>query len=286
MAESPLLADHLRSAPFELILSSGFFGFYAHAGVIDALEEAELRPSLVGGSSAGALVAGLWAAGLDAATIRDRLLGLRREDFWDPDPLLGVGHHLPLPAELRALLSPPQGYEKRGPGLLRGQAFDALLDAAFAELGVRTFADCRIPLRVVVHDLTQNKPVVLEQGELRPAVRASCSLPGLFQPVHIEGTLYLDGGIADRAGILAATPGTRLLYHHLPAKSPWRLVMRGQNAPPVRPDMYIVFEPGLPRLGPFSLELGARAHELARAATRRALRTPAHLCASRTPQKH
>jgi len=284
MASAPTLADHLRSAPFELILSSGFFGFYAHAGVLEALEEAQLQPSLVGGASAGALAAGLWAAGFDAAAIRDRLLALRREDFWDLDPLLGIGHRLPLPPELRALFTPaPAGYEKRGPGLLRGQAFDALLDSAFAELGVRDFSQCRIPLRVVVHDIAQSKPVVLSSGELRPAVRASCSLPGMFQPVEIDGIRYTDGGYSDRAGILAATPGARLLFHHLPAKSPWRMIMTSQNAPPIRPNMYILFEPALPRLSPFHLERGVQANRIARDATRRALRAPAHLYAARQP---
>ena len=75
--DSPTLADLLRQRSFELIMSSGFFGFYAHAGVIVAIEEAGLVPSLVGGSSAGALVTGLWAAGIPAVQIRDRLLSLR-----------------------------------------------------------------------------------------------------------------------------------------------------------------------------------------------------------------
>src|SRR5437762_11950148 len=99
---SPTLAERLRAEPFELILSSGFFGFFAHAGVVAALEEVGLTPALVGGSSAGALVAGLWGAGVPAAAIRDRLFALKRADFWDPDPLLGVGG-------------------KRGFGLLRGE---------------------------------------------------------------------------------------------------------------------------------------------------------------------
>src|SRR5437762_14092457 len=110
---SPTLAERLRAEPFELILSSGFFGFFAHAGVVRALEEARLRPALVGGSSAGALVAGLWGAGLSAEAIRDRLFALKRADFWDPDPLFAL----------------------RG-GLLRGQRFQQLLEEALAPLGI------------------------------------------------------------------------------------------------------------------------------------------------------
>ncbi|MCA9643918.1 MAG: patatin-like phospholipase family protein, partial [Myxococcales bacterium] len=65
-------------------MSSGFFGFFAHAGVLRALERAELTPRAVSGSSAGALVTGLWAAGLGAEAIEDELMRLERDHFWDP----------------------------------------------------------------------------------------------------------------------------------------------------------------------------------------------------------
>src|SRR4051794_1310502 len=124
------LADFLRSAPFELVLSSGFFGFYAHAGVVAALEEAELVPAGTGGSSAGAMIAGLWAAGLSAAQIRDQLFALSREDFWDPDPLLGLRYYArKLGARGGAIgraLGAGEG-DGTGVGLLRGAAFDRLL---------------------------------------------------------------------------------------------------------------------------------------------------------------
>ena len=84
------LADRLRAEPFELIMSSGFFGFFAHTGVVQALEEVALAPALVGGSSAGALVAGLWGAGVPASAIRESAVRAGRADFWDPDPLFGV----------------------------------------------------------------------------------------------------------------------------------------------------------------------------------------------------
>jgi NTE family protein len=256
---APSLAEHLRSAPFELILSSGFFGFYAHAGVIAALQEEGLVPALFGGSSAGALVASLCAAGMPADELRERLFALRRQEFWDFDPRLGTGPH------------------SHGPGLLRGGAFAEILLRSFSQLGVRTFADCRIPLRVVVYGIQERATVVLDRGELAAAVRASCTLPVLFQPVSIDGKRYLDGGISDRAGIRAATPGARVLYHHLAPKSPWRFLWSAQNAPPRWPDLHLLYAPNTPRLGPFSLERGPKAYEAARAEARRVLRSPAHL---------
>jgi NTE family protein len=271
------LADFLRSAPFELILSSGFFGFYAHAGVVAALEEAELVPAGAGGSSAGAMIAGLWAAGLSAAEIRDELFALSRQDFWDPDPLLGLRYYA---RKLGARGAAPGRQDGAGEtvgtgvGLLRGDAFDALLRKALLRAGVRSFADCRIPVRLSVFDLDSRRTKVLEKGELAPAIRASCSFPGMFQPTQIGGARYLDGGIADRPGIATATPGARVLFHHLPAKSPWRRVLRKQNHPPAWSELYLLHEPSLPRLSPFRMTGGPEAYRLAREMTLRTLAEP------------
>jgi NTE family protein len=253
---TPSLADRLREGPFELILSSGFFGFFAHAGVVHALEEAALTPALVGGSSAGALVAGLWGAGVPAAMIRDRLFALKRSDFWDPDPLLGVAG-------------------ARGFGLLRGERFEALLRDALAPVGVRDFAQCRTPVRVVAFDVGTRRTVTLHEGLLVPAIRASCSVPGMFQPALVGRRRLLDGGIADRAGIAAASDGARVLYHHLPTHSPWRRFTPSQNRVPARPRLHLLHEPALLRLSPFHLSRGPRAFELAREMVRRALAAPA-----------
>ncbi len=248
----PTLAERLSAEPFELILSSGFFGFFAHAGVVHALEEAALRPALVGGASAGALVAGLWGAGLPAAAIRDRLFGLRRADFWDPDPLFGLGG-------------------ARGPGLLRGDRFEALLADALDGVGVRAFADCKTPVRVVAFDVGARRTVTLWDGALVPAIRASCTVPLMFQPALVDARRLLDGGIADRAGIAAASDGARVLYHHLPTHSPWRRFTPAQNRVPARARLHLLHEPALPRMSPFHLSRGPRAFELARAMVLRAL---------------
>ncbi len=253
----PRLCDHLRSEPFELILSSGFFGFFAHAGVVRALEECKLRPRALGGSSAGALIAALWAAGLSAEDLRDRLFALRRGDFWDPDPRLGI-----LPKRRR---EPGSSTERTvRPGLLRGLRFDRMLRETLIARGVNTFQDCPIPVRVVVFDLHKRRSVALSQGDLALAVRASCTVPALFQPVWIDGTPFVDGGVGDRAGILAASAGAKVLYHHLPASSPWRILTPSQVDPPSWRDLHVLTEPRLPRLSPFHLGRGPEAYEMAR----------------------
>lgn len=242
------LAEWLSSEPFTLTLSSGFFGFYAHTGVLLALEERGLSPRRLTGSSAGALVGGLFAAGLSASEIRDDLQRLERADFWDPSP---------------------------GLGLLRGSLFAKRLERL---LPVRTFGECRLPVSVSVFDVWSRRTKVLKDGELAVALRASCTVPLLFQPVWHEGRPLLDGGILDRPGLLDVERSERVLYHHLASRSPWRRRGSPQLTIPDWPNLMPLVIPDLPRAGPFRMENGARALDAAYAATRAALdsRVPRH----------
>ena len=237
----PTLREWLREGPFTLVMSSGFFGFFAHAGVVSVLEEEGLRPARITGSSAGALVGALWGAGVPAARIREELLALRREHFWDLRP---------------------------GLGLLAGALFRALLERV---LPVLTFEESPVPLALSAWDVLARRTVVLDDGPLAPAIHASCALPVLFHPVRHGGRLYADGGIADRPGLAAVGEGERVLYHHLTARSPWR--RRGSPAlrVPERRGLEAIALEGLPRLGPFRLARGRHAMELAAAGTREAL---------------
>src|SRR5262245_43601006 len=83
------LGDWLAEAPFGLAMSSGFFAFFAHTGMLSALVARGLAPAHVAGSSAGALVAGAWAAGLPPEELARVLDRLERADFWDPAPGAG-----------------------------------------------------------------------------------------------------------------------------------------------------------------------------------------------------
>jgi len=237
------LRDWLRAGPFTLAMSSGFFGFYAHAGFLSALEEEGLLPARACGSSAGALVAGLWASGLSSGRICERLVALRREQFWD------VGFGL---------------------GLLRGARFQSLLEAI---VPVRDFATCRVPLAVSAFDLRTRQTVVLRSGAVAPALRASCALPFMFQPVRIEGRLYLDGGILDRPGLAGASRTDRVLLHHLPRSPAPDQALR---LPDLRAwaEIQPVAISGLPRVDPLRLDRGRQAIERAAGGLRAALDRP------------
>ncbi len=238
------LGDWLGQGPYTLGLSSGFFGFFAHAGLLSALEEADLLPAAVVGSSAGALCGGLWAAGISLETIREELAALRRADFWDPSP---------------------------GFGLLRGRLFRHKLEAM---LPVHSFAGCRVPLAVSVFDLWGWRTAVLDRGELASALQASCAVPAMFQPCWREGRPLLDGGILDRPGLAGAGSDTRIFYHHLAARSPWRRPNSSGLVIPKRPKLTALVIADLPRLGPFRLADGPKVICLAKERALRGLESP------------
>ena len=238
------LRDWLAEAPFTLAMSSGFFGFFAHAGVVAVLEEEGLLPARACGSSAGALVGGLWSAGLPASRIREELLALRRQDFWDPWP---------------------------GRGLLRGMKFR---DRLASLLPVVSFEECRWPFAVSAYDVERRATAVLRTGPLAPAIHASGAVPILFHPVRIDGHTYVDGGVADRHGLAATAPGERILHHLLTSRSPWRKKDDPGLQIPVRDGLRAVAIDGIPRCGPFKLHHGPAAMARAAEGMRAALASP------------
>ncbi|HLL21624.1 MAG TPA: patatin-like phospholipase family protein, partial [Kofleriaceae bacterium] len=111
------LGDWLARAPFGLAMSSGFFSFFAHTGMLSALVARGLAPAHVAGSSAGALVGGAYAAGLAPDELARVLGSLERAQFWDPTV---------------------------GAGLLAGKKFDRLLREI---LPVARFEELPLPAR-------------------------------------------------------------------------------------------------------------------------------------------
>jgi NTE family protein len=250
----PTLRKWLEASPFTLTMSSGFFGFFAHAGVLRVLEEEGLLPSSVGGSSAGALVTGLWAAGVPALSIIDELTRVDRAAFWDPAP---------------------------GLGLLQGRLFRRMLERI---LPVKTFEECRVPTRISVFDIATCRTCSLESGELAIAIQASCAVPLLFHPLRHGGRAFYDGGILDRPGLAGVPPAERVFYHHLPSRLPFPSLhpLLGRTAPRRDGLISLVIE-GLPRLGPFRLGEGRRAVDVASEAVRAVLDRPLSGAVVRVP---
>ena len=245
--------DWLAEAPYTLALGAGFFGFFAHTGVLRALEESGApRPRRVVGVSAGALAGGLWASGMPAAQIEEELVRLRRPDFWDPGLPLG--------------------------GLLKGGLFAAKLRGLLDERGVVRIEDCPTPFAAVVYELAGRRTRVLDRGGVATAIQASCTVPLMFRPVRHEGKLLVDGGVGDRNAETALAPGERALHHALVSRSPWRAVSARKSVAgdlSARPGRKVLVVSALPRVSPFRLEHGPHALATAREAMLRWLASPA-----------
>ncbi len=279
---APTLHELLRDKRFGLVLSAGFFGFYGHAGFLKGLKAAGLSPAAYSGSSAGGLIAAFAAAGASTATIEELVLSQTRKSFWDPDPI----------GALRNAVS--HGFT----GLLRGDRFRGLLERS---LPVKTFEECPAGLAMVATDLTQGTARVFTEGELAPRIHASCAYPGLFRAVPLEGALFWDGGLVDKAPVTAlhGSPAGKgleaYLVHYLPSRTREELsgafaYAQGMSAAmaAVRRDhfrlqlallekqgvpVYVVVS-NLPPVSPTSMERGFDALDQARAGAERALSRP------------
>ncbi|MBD3668038.1 MAG: patatin-like phospholipase family protein [Kangiella sp.] len=240
----PLLKEWLAEESFTLTLSSGFFGFFAHAGVLRALEESNILPRKLTGSSAGALIAGCWAGGMSSKDIKELLFSLKRQDFWDP----GFGR-----------------------GLLKGDKFRQLLADS---LIVKNFSDCRAELCLSAYSIDSKETIILDKGDLVSAIYASCAIPVMFQPVTIDNHRLLDGGIKDRPALDATEPGERIFYHHIASKSPWRRKNSSAIQIPRRANLTSLVIHDLPRSGPFKLDAGQDAYQKAYQAAQKALHRP------------
>ena len=248
--EKQVLSEALREEPFTLVLSAGFFGFFAHVGFLQALEELELRPQAIIGVSAGALAGGLWSSGMSADELEAELRSLSRDKFWDPGLPIG--------------------------GLLKGLKFDRLLRDLFNRQGVSQIEDCPIPFQPVAYDILEGRTVGLEKGDIVKGVRASCAMPVLFRPVRIGWRWYVDGGLHERTGLSFVEQGVPVALHYLAPRSPWSKPRRASLDPSQvlgdRPGLVI---DSLPRLGPFRLGMGGEAISIARRVSRKWLAAPA-----------
>jgi NTE family protein len=169
-----------------LALGGGGAKGLAHIPMLEALDEMGIRPYRIAGTSIGAIIGALYGAGKSGAEIRALV-----EQFLISDEDVSK-QWLPLPRSLRWLdFLDPSVQEG---GLLDSDDFIRYLGETIA---VRRFKDLKIPLRVMAADLWSGEPVVLDSGELLPALQASMALPGVFPPVRLNGRELVDGGVAD-----------------------------------------------------------------------------------------
>jgi NTE family protein len=153
-----------------LVLGAGAARGFAHVGVIKALEAQGIKPDIVVGSSAGSVIAALLASGATGNDLNRLALNLDEATIAD--------WGLP--------------FAGRFGGLIKG---DALQNMVNREVQNKSIEQMRIPLGIVATELQSGKGVLFRTGNTGLAVRASCSVPGVFQPAVISGKEYVDGGL-------------------------------------------------------------------------------------------
>lgn len=168
-----------------LTLGGGGARGLAHILVLEAFEELGLRPSMISGTSIGALYGAAFASGLSAAYIRSlseetlsARFDLMRQLFASRSaPMQKLLSVIPMRS---ALLDP-----------------EALLEIVLPKQVAAQFDALEIPLRIVATDLAHREAVVFSEGDVRHAVAASIAIPVLFSPVAVDGRVMVDGGIVN-----------------------------------------------------------------------------------------
>jgi NTE family protein len=155
-----------------IVLSGGAARGFSHLGVLQALNESNIYPDIISGTSVGAIVGSLYADGNKPYEILSLLSKNSRLDYFS----------LTMPKE----------------GLLQ---ISGLIKILKETLRAKTFEELKIPLFVTATDLNNGRIVYFSSGELLRPVIASSSIPVLFKPLIIDNVFYVDGGVMNNMPI-------------------------------------------------------------------------------------
>lgn len=161
-----MLSIFKKKKKVTLVLGGGSARGVAHIGVLKILEREKIPIERVIGTSMGALIGAAYAQGLSTEAMRKLSQGFSANKLLDPT----------LPKM----------------GLLAGNKLEATIIRLIDSKG---FDDCKIPVVIVTTDIETGEEIAHQSGDLTKIIRASCSWPGIFNPVKIDGRLQVDGGI-------------------------------------------------------------------------------------------
>jgi NTE family protein len=171
----PVVAPAPIKLKIGLALGGGAAKGFAHIGVIKMLEASGIRPDVVAGTSAGSVVGALYASGMDAFALQQTAFGLDEAKIRDVRLFSG--------------------------GLVQGQA---LQDYVNQLVHKQPIEQLKMPFAAVATELESGTRTVFVRGNTGRAVRASSSIPGVFEPVEIHGKHYVDGGVVSPIPVDAA----------------------------------------------------------------------------------
>jgi NTE family protein len=189
-----------------LVLSGGGARGAAHVGVLKALEEMHIPIDAIAGTSMGAVVGGLYASGMSAAQIERALASVDWEDAFRDRPQRSRLNFRRKREDRDFLVQLPLGFRdgrfQLPKGLIQGQKLTQLLrEMTLPVSDITRFDALPTPFRAVATDLETGTAVIMQDGDLATALRASLSAPGIFAPVERDGRLLVDGGIVDNLPI-------------------------------------------------------------------------------------
>lgn len=154
-----------------LVLSGGGAYGCAHLGVLQVLEENNIEVEVITGTSMGALIGGVYAAGVPLKKMIDTFTRFKRNNFLDINPFLFSN-----------------------PGLILGNKVTNLLRAVVGNVNIE---DCERKFASISCDIKTGNKVSMRSGDIIEAIRASISVPGIFAPVKKDDMLLIDGGAVD-----------------------------------------------------------------------------------------
>ncbi len=153
-----------------LTLGGGGARGLCHIEFLKVLDEMNIEPSIISGTSMGAIIGAMYASGLKGWQIEN------------------IMHEIDFKVLLRMF---DVSFLSRA-SLIKGKKVEEFLAK---HIPVKNFEDLQIPLKVVATDYWRSKDVVIESGKLLPAIRASMSIPALFEPVNYNNMILIDGGV-------------------------------------------------------------------------------------------
>jgi len=164
-----------RQAKVALVLGAGASRGFAHVGVLKVLDAQKVPIHLIVGTSSGSFVGGLYACGIDVYQLQKMALAIQKDDVVD-------------------LTIPDNGF-------VRGERLENFVNRAVQNC---TLERLKIPFLAVATNVQTGEETVFATGNTGKAVRASCSVPGIFQPVRIGEKTYVDGGVVSPVAVDAA----------------------------------------------------------------------------------
>lgn len=192
--------DRPEESPLKvgLALSGGGARGFAHIGALKVLEEVGMPIDYIAGTSMGSIVGGLYAIGYSADEIEQVVTEVDWDDLFSDTPPRNLWSYQKKQASSKYILG--VGFTRDGfvvpKGLTAGQKISNFLSFLTLRVSDREqFDEFPIPYRAIATDIGTGAEVVLEQGILADAMRASMAVPGVFTPVELDGHLLVDGGI-------------------------------------------------------------------------------------------